>query len=148
MTNQIELDVPKFRSEFLAYSDQAKYTFAYIETKWDIATCYISDLNCGQLKNNCRQYAIFLMMAHLIYIDDRIAANVKTDPLASVTEGKVSASFAVPPSSGSWEYWLGQSPYGQQLTSILSAAAAGGYYVGGSNVTAGFRDAGGYLERY
>lgn len=148
MTDKIELDISKFRELFPAFSDQSKYPTVTIEMKWEVATCYISDLDCGRLKSSCRQYAIFLMMAHLLYIDDCISAGIKLNPTTSVSEGKVSASFAAFPSEGSWDFWLGQSSYGQQLVALLSSVAAGGYYVGGSNVTAGFRGVGGYFERY
>ena len=77
MTSDIvELDIPKFRTEFPQFSDALIYTDLYIETKWALATCYISDLNCGYLKGSCRQYAIFLMLAHLIALDDMIKNNV------------------------------------------------------------------------
>ena len=144
MTSDIvELDIPKFRAEFPQFSDPLIYTDLYIETKWALATCYISDLNCGYLKGSCRQYAIFLMLAHLIALDDMIKNNVNPNFVTSSSEGRVSASFQAPPSTGPWDYWLGKTSYGQQLNALLAANAVGGWYVGGSAVGSAFRGLGG-----
>lgn len=141
----IALDIAKFRLEFAEFSDPSLYSDLYISAKWDAATCYMSDLNEGRLKDSCRQYGLFLMLAHLILLDDKIKSGVSTAVITSGSEGSVSVSFATPPSSGSWDWWMGLSIYGQQLNALLAAKSAGSFYVGGSPVRNGFRGVGGVI---
>lgn len=141
----IELDVALFRSQFLIYSDPLVYTDALIEINWTIATCYVSDTDCGNLMGKCRQYALNLVVAHLFHIGDTIANGGGVGAINSASEGTVSVSLEVPDTKGGFQYWLGQTPYGVQLLALLKQKGSVGIYVGGSPVARNFR---GYNGRF
>ncbi len=146
MNNNSTLDIVKFREQFPEFSDTSKYTDLYMLEKYNMAICYISDLHCSSLTDDCTQYALYLMIAHLIKIDDEITANVKRGVITSASQGRVSTSFETPPSSGPWDYWLNTTAYGQQLKALLDVNSSGGWYVGGSAVGSAFRRLGGYIN--
>ena len=136
----LTFDYNLFITQIPAYSDPTKYPEATLQVWWDIAINYVSDVgNCGSLQGSARQYAINLMMAHLIYLSLQIAANQVPGMMQGATIDKVSVNLVPPPVPNQWQWWLGTSPYGQQLLALLQAHSAGGYYIGGSPTMAGFR---------
>lgn len=138
----ITFDVTKFRDMFPKFADPIDYPDAYLQQWWDIATCYISDANCGPLNGACRQNAIMMMLAHLIYIQDQIEAGGDTGVVTSASVGDVSVSVQAPSDSTQFRWWLNQSTYGKQLASMLGSMSFG-FYVGGSRETSAFRKSGG-----
>lgn len=129
-----------FRQQIPAYSSLVKYPEATLQTWWDTATCYISDVgNFGSLQGICRQKAINLMMAHLIYISNLTAAGTVPYVLNTATVDKVNVSTVPPPLKNQWGWWMSISPYGQQLWALLQVNSAGGFYIGGSPILTSFR---------
>lgn len=134
----IDLDIAAFRVNFPAFADEVKYPDAMLNAQYAIGKCYIADNDCT-LPEACREYALQLMLAHLLYIQDSIASGKPTQIVTSATEGSVSVSLSEPPNDDTWSYWLSSTPYGIQVLAMLSAASVGGFYVGGSEERRGFR---------
>ena len=136
----LTFDYNQFIAYFPNYSNPAVYPASTLQQWWNIAIFYISNsAYCGSLNGDARQYAIYLMMAHLIYLSGLQDSGQTPYILASATIDKVSVSLQQPPGKNQWEWWLNSSPYGMQLLALLQVKSVGGYYIGGSPVLAGFR---------
>ena len=138
------LDVSVFRGMYPIYADEAAYPDSMLNAYYDIGKCYIADNECTLIEA-CREQALMLMLAHLLYIKTLADQGNKAVVVTNATEGKVSVSIAQPPGSDNFSYWLNTTPYGPQILAMLEVASAGGWYVGGSNERQGFRKAGGGL---
>lgn len=134
----IDLDIAAFRANFSAYADETEYSDMKLLSLYEIGKCYIADNDCT-LAEKCREYALQLMLAHLLYIQDLITAGQPIRVITSASEKDVSVSLAEPPSASNWNHWLNISPYGMQVLSMLDVASVGGFYVGGSPEKRGFR---------
>ncbi len=147
----VAFDSAKFREVFPEFSDTAKYPDAMLQTYWDLATYFISDVDCpcNILNDGALAYAISCMTAHLLTLAQRSAdaAAEGTSPTGGVeisaSIGEVSVSMMQPPAANGWQYWLSQTPYGQMLWALLSIKAVGGLSVGGLPERLGFRKVGG-----
>lgn len=107
------------------------------------ALCYTSERGC-----NCDQAMWMLMVAHLLFMAALDGSGQFTPGMLSGTSiDKVSVSFALPPITTPWAFWLNRSPYGQQFSALLSKCASVGFYVGGSPERAAFRSVGGGFAR-
>lgn len=134
----IDLDIASFRINFPAYASETDYPDVRLNSQYAIGKCYIADNDCT-LPEECREYALQLMLAHLLNIQDSIVSGRPTQIVTSATEGSVSVSLSEPPNTDTWNYWLSSTPYGIQVLAMLSAASVGGFYVGGSEERRGFR---------
>lgn len=134
---------------FPPFSDEAIYPDEMLEMKWSMATCYVSDSDCGRLSGKCRENALYLMLAHLLYLATKANEQAATTTpgsiagarggiVTSATIDKVSVSLLPPPVTDSWDWWLQQTPYGSQLLALLSSFV-GGFSVGGLPEQDGFR---------
>lgn len=133
----MDLDIAAFRAAFPAFADDTAYPDAMLNGKMVVAKCYIED-NSLTFGDDCRQYAYQLMVAHLLTIGNMAAAGTPSRLIASATEGPVNVSFSEPPSASNFTYWLMTTPYGVELSALLSANAVGDYY-GGSLELQAFR---------
>lgn len=105
----------------------------------DEALCLTSARGCGCAKPE--QYSMWMLMtAHLLYMA-ALDAKGQFAPgiLSGATIDKITTSFAMPPITTPWQFWLARSPYGQQFQAMLSRCAAMGMYVGGSPERSAFR---------
>lgn len=134
----IPLDIDSFRVNFPVYADDAVYTDLLLETQYEIGKCYIADNDCT-MPAPCRAYALQAMLAHLLYIRDQVNAGNKVSIITSASEDGVSVSFAEPPSTDNFSYWLNVSPYGSELLAMLEVQSVGGFIVGGSPERRGYR---------
>lgn len=123
---------------FPDYSSETDYPEMRLNSQYSIGKCYIADNDCT-LPEECREYALQLMLAHLLSIQDSISAGRPTQIVTSATEGSVSVSLAEPPNTDTFTYWFSTTPYGLQLIAMLDVASVGGFYVGGSEERRGFR---------
>lgn len=146
MTTQV-LDAALFRQLFAEFADPAAYSDAVLQYRWTEAVNYISADDSCDLSGAQRQHAVLCMTAHLMRLAATIAAGTGgvTGVVTGATIDKVSVTLQPPPvrSGSSWSFWLAQTPYGQQLSALLSQAAVGGMFVGGWPERSGFRKAGG-----
>jgi hypothetical protein len=131
----ILFDYSVFQIEIPQYAD---YSESSVEIFWEIGTAYVSRLNSGYMTYKVRQYALNLMCAHLIYINNLISQKQTPTITTSATVDKVSVGLVPPPAASQFEYWLGTSPYGQQLLALLDVNSVGGFYFGGSSVLSDF----------
>lgn len=139
----LTFDVALFRSQFPAFADETAYPDATLQAFFDVATCYVSDVDCGRLMGACRQYALNAMTAHLVFISDLAGAGGTPAFVTSTTIGSVSVSVQPNQNTDQWTWWLNLSPYGSQLVALLAGAAIGGILVGGSPERSPFRQVGG-----
>lgn len=148
-TNTIEFDAALFRAQFVGQFTNPPYTDSLLETYWSIGTCYVSDSDTQLfLSTACRRVALNFITAHLLTLN--IAANTgsaDTLPQTAFVESssidKISVSVQSFTNQDQYEWWLNQTPYGQQLLALLAASAVGGAYFGGVNELGSFRRAAG-----
>jgi len=137
--------------QFVLYSNPTDYPEALLQIYWDVALNYISPVNWGDLCDGSREYAIQLMMSHIIFLTNLTntgngagtgsGGTPGTIPyqMQSATIDKVSVSVVPPPNPDQFQWWLGTSPFGMMLLALLQIKTVGGHYVGGSNVRGAFR---------
>lgn len=135
---EIPLDISAFRVNFPLYEDETKYPDALLNAQYEIGKCYIADNDCT-MAENCREYALQAMLAHLLYIRDQVNAGNNIGVITSASEGDVSVSLAQPVVDDEWHYWFNSSPFGRELVALLGVQSVGGFYVGGSPERKGFR---------
>ena len=144
----MSFDIAKFRETFPYFADPAIYTDGQITIWSEIAGCSLRE-SC-ELHGDCFNTALQLLTAHIAQLLTSAARGRQaTGVITSSAIDKVSVGYAPPPMRTAWAYWLNQSPYGQQLAALLSAASVGGFYLGGTAVPerAAFRGAGGFFNR-
>lgn len=139
-------DVDQFRIDFPMFSDKTLFPDARLQMYWDWATCYISDCDYGYLHGSCRYFAIELMVAHLAQLNIIIAAGETPGQVIGATISKISVTLQGSPNPNQWQWWLNQTPFGQQLLALLQAKAVGGFYIGGSPERSAFRKVGGIFD--
>ena len=139
----LTFDVTAFRVQFPAFANVTLFPDATLQMYWDTATCFVSNRNYGWLAGACRQLALNLMTAHLAQLSVIIAGGQTPGMVQSATIDKVTVSLTPPPVPNQWQWWLGLTPYGQELLALLMARSAGGFYVGGLPERTGFRKVGG-----
>lgn len=138
----IPLDIPAFRINFPAYADETKYPDVLLLAQYEIGKCYIADNDCT-MPEACREYALQLMLAHLLYVRDLVNSGSNVGVIASASEDDVSVTLAQPNVDDTWTNWFVSSPYGKELLVMLDMQSAGGFYVGGMPERRGFRKIGG-----
>lgn len=136
----LTFDYALFIAQCPAYSNESQFSQATLQAFWDSATYYISDVgNFGSLQGDARQYAINLLVAHLVYISQLVASGTVPYVLGASSIDKVSITAVPPPLKNQWGWWMSISPYGQQLWALLQAKSVGGFYIGGSPTISAFR---------
>lgn len=140
----LTFDVALFRAQFPEFANGSTYPDALLQGYWDMAACFVSDEDYGFLSGSCRQLALNMLVAHFARINDQIATGNDPSIISSATVDKVSISRMTPKELNQWNYWLNQTPYGQQLLALLKVKGAGGLLVGGINERAAFRQIGGF----
>lgn len=145
MTTLIAFDDLAFREQCPEFADKIRFTDTQLQSYWDVAVCYVSDVNYGRLRSNCRRTAINYMTAHLAKLNVMIQSNQLPGQVQGSGIDKVTVSMTPPPNPTQFHWWLGTTSYGQLLLALLGIKAVGGFYVGGRPETAAFRKVGGTL---
>jgi len=150
MSNIIEFDVVIFRAQFFNQFPDPPFTDAVIETYWNQAVCYVSNIDTQFFLNTaCRTFALNLMTAHLLTLQ---VANNPDGASATIGQGgfvssssidKISVSVQAFDTKSEFVWWLNQTAYGQQLAALLAKSSVGGVYYGGNNELGSFRRSGG-----
>lgn len=141
----LTFDVTLFREQFPAFANPTTFPDAMLQMYWDMATCYISDEDYGWLNDGCRQLALNLMTAHLTATSVLIANGQTSVLIQSSTIDKITVTLTPPPVKTPFRWWLMTTPYGIQLSGLLAANSAGGFYIGGRPELSAFRKVGGYF---
>jgi Protein of unknown function (DUF4054) len=140
-----------FRLMFPAFADTTVWPEALLQTYWNMGTEFISvnDCPCRILSGDSLQLALDLMCAQIATLMNTNAGGKNSGAatgggiVTNASVGAVSVGVMAPPVKDMWEYWLGQTPYGQQLLAMLKMKGVGGFYVGGLPERLGFRKVGG-----
>jgi hypothetical protein len=138
-----------FRAMFPAFDSMTAYPDAVLTMYASFATNYISTSpNCSSwqgLSTAQQTYAQNLMMAHIAQIQANISSNSAGSTGFSTSKHVKDVGYTVqpPPSSDAFDYWLNLTPYGMQLSALLSLVSVGGFMVGGSPEGLAFRGFGG-----
>jgi hypothetical protein len=139
-----------FRLLFPAFADATKWPEPLLSGYWDMGTEFISvnDCPCRILSGASLQMALDLMCAQIATLMNPNAADAGgaatgSGIVTNASVGAVSVGVMAPPVKDMWEYWLGQTPYGQQLLALLKMKGVGGFYVGGLPERSAFRKVGG-----
>lgn len=139
----IRFDVATFRALFPALSNTTEFPDGALQIWWDMATAYVSDRygGCyvGSFTLAQQTLALNQMTAHLAYLNSLIGAGETPGIVQSSTIDKISVQLTPPPIPNQWQWWLNQSPYGQQLLALLQTVSVGGFYYGGFPVAPAFR---------
>lgn len=130
----IVFDEKIFRGLFPAFKNPTVYSADVLSLLWETATAYVSNQTggcyIGGLTTAQQTLALNQMTAHLTALQTQIDSGQGTGLVQSATVDKVTVSLTPPPETNQWQWWLNQTPYGQQLLALLSVKAVGGNYYG------------------
>lgn len=123
----VTFDIAKFREVYPQFTVEA-IANAPLQWQADLALETIANLEVwGLLTAVQLERALYALVCHLCSLWQR-GKEGQSGPLASASEGSVSASFAVPPVDDE-SYYL-QTPCGQAYLAIVRPLAFGGRYYG------------------
>jgi Protein of unknown function (DUF4054) len=121
-----------FRALFPAFANPTTYPASAIQIYWNTATAYVSNRTGGCYTGGMtpaqQTLALNQMTAHLVYLNGLAASGNTPGVVVGATIDKVSVTLEPPSAPNQWQYWLNQSPYGQQLLALLQVVSAGGFY--------------------
>lgn len=137
-TNQADL-----RLSFPYFADPNFFSYQQLDLAVLAARGQIPATNYGRLQGPQRLRAIYLLAAHMLYIQKQASGGGSAGVVTMSTVDKVSVAMMAPPAKTQWAWWLSQSPYGVELQGLLATKGAGGFYVPGSIERFGFRKGGG-----
>ena len=155
------LDVENLCAWFPEFSDKTLYPTAFVASAGKQARMWISREGCAHLNGEEREYAYCCMVGHLIIMTmkERNAADPSGQTpggggasgvsgqvggsglIQSASIGGVSVSMQVPQYfKGAWDWWLGQTPYGQKLLAFLASRVPVAVYGYGDDIRGCLRD--------
>jgi Protein of unknown function (DUF4054) len=121
-----------FRALFPAFANPTTYPTSAIQIYWNTATAYVSNSTGGCFTGGMtpaqQTLALNQMTAHLVYLNGLVASGNTPGVVVGATIDKVSVTLEPPPVPNQWQFWLNQSPYGQQLLALLQVVSVGGFY--------------------
>ncbi len=139
---RLAIDIAAFRAQFPGQFPDPPLTDANVQIFWDIAICYISDLDEGALAGAGRRKAINYVVAHLVTLNAMAAAGDAPGFLESASIDKITVSIQSFASRTQFAWWMNQTIFGQAAYAMLQAkGAGGGYAASGSNELGAFRRA-------
>lgn len=141
----VVFDPAAFRTAFPAFAADPPNTDALLNGYFASATTIISAeySGCLMLTGDRRVRALYLLTAHIAALAVLIADGQTPGYETSATVDKVSVTVEPPPNKTQFQWWLSTTPYGAELSALLSVAAVGGIYVGGMPERSAFRRVGG-----
>lgn len=141
MAALIQFDVNAFYAAFPPF--QGTITQDALQIYWDTASIMV-DPTMPQAPYVARQTRYLqLMTAHLATLNIMIMGGNLPGIITAATIDKVSVTLQPPPEKNQFQWWLNQTPYGQQLAALTQIATIGGFFVGGLPETSAFRKVGG-----
>lgn len=141
-----------FRAQFPEFADTTKYPALLIDGYWDMATLFISGVDCywNVLQGKRLAGALNMLTAHLMVLGINARSIGGNTPgskqggfTTSASVGEVSVAKLAPPAVDGWQWWLSGTTYGQMLWAFLDVLSVGGTSVGGLAERESFRKAGG-----
>ena len=150
-------DVDKLLSYFPEFGNSEVYSNELLTAAGKRARFWISKNGCAQLFGEEREYAYYCIVGHLAVLTQKAMSS--TDPskavpaggsagavggsglIQSASVGGVNVSFQVPQyMKSSWDWWLAQTPYGQQYLAFLESRVPIGIYGMGDDIRSCLRD--------
>lgn len=135
----ITFQEPAFRKAYPQFTCGKEYPTVVLQASFTAATAYITNNTFGCVSASQQTLALNLMTAHLALLAANAADGQVTGVVTDATIDKVSVGLQPPPERSQWQWWLNQTPYGQQLLALFQVQTVGGFYVGGSLDLAAFR---------
>lgn len=128
--------INEFIARFSEFDNKEKYALTYIQNTGIRATAHITPSVPGMpMVGPYREYALFLMTAHLITLDDMAKDGDGSPSPAGTTYkasiGTVSIENTKPNAfqSDDWNYWLNQTRYGRELLAYLDTQVPCGIFI-------------------
>lgn len=130
----IALDVAAFRAQFSKFANTLCFPDIVIQGWWDTATNFVTDWRYPGIGTpSQRVLAVNLVTAHIGFLYNAIANGEPTGVLTSAQIDKIRVDTKPPPGAetSNFQWWLSQTPFGQQLLALFATMTVGGIYVGG-----------------
>lgn len=131
-------DDTQFRAAFPAFANQAIYPAVTLQGYYCAAQSFVQNTKYGWLGCCGTPQALNLLTAHFATLAAQIAQGMTPGIETQASIDKISVSVMEPPIKNMWQYWLAQTPYGQQLLALLQSKTVGGFYAAGGPGRAGF----------
>lgn len=147
MQDVVTFDPTLFRQQYPLFANTSTYPDAILTMNFNLATCYIDPTICGNL-GACRENALYMLTAHITGLNDVIngrGTTAQTFILQGSTIDKIQIQATPQPGLNGFNYWLGQTPWGQQLRALLTVRSTAGYYIGGSPERSAIRNVSGFV---
>ncbi len=132
MRNPIQYNDATFRALFPAFASTGTYPSVTLSLYWGVATNYISAYpQCDWEGFNLSQQTLALnqMTAHITQLNTLAATGQQAGFVESATVGQVSVTIQPPPEASQFQWWLNQTPYGQQYLALAQTLVVGGFYI-------------------
>lgn len=126
-----------FLARFPEFGNTTKYPTATVENAGAKALLHIAPEEEGMpMLGNYRNYALFLMAAHLLELDDTTTsagssgvAMAGTPFKAQIGSVQIENSKQNSFTTDDWNYWLGQTKHGRELLAFLDTQAPCGVFL-------------------
>lgn len=125
-----------FLARFPEFSNEELYPINAVQNCGDRAMFHITPSVPGMpMVGRYREYALFLMTAHLLTLDSQDDADDPGSSMAGTpfkaTVGSVSIENTKPNSFtvDDWNYWLNQTKYGRELLAYLDTQTVPGIFI-------------------
>lgn len=144
----VVLDIPAFRAMFPLFANETTYPDMLITMYWAQAKCMMDDecYNGCLPTGDCAEIHMYLLLAHFLWLHKNIMRGKQGGFISSSSVDKVSVTKVAPPVVDMFDWWMGQSQFGQQLLTMLLIDSVGGFSVGGLPERQGFRKVYGTFE--
>ena len=134
----ITISAADIRNAFPAFSDAEQYPDGIIENSIEMAKCFISDTisGCCPVSFECRALMLELMSAHILSLQSSGSSEQGGESsgvsgmITAATIADVHVNTAVPADQGQLQWYLNQTPYGQQLFALLKIKSSPLYFGG------------------
>ena len=125
-----------FLARFPEFSNEDLYPLSKVQNCGDRAMMHITPSALDMpMHGRYREYALFLMAAHILTLDSQDDADQPGSSMAGTpfkaTVGSVSVENTKPHSvtTDDWNYWLNQTKYGRELLAYLDTQTAPGIFI-------------------
>jgi hypothetical protein len=131
MANPIQYNDANFRALFPAFASTVTFPLASLSLYWGVATQYVCQWpQYGDGYNLAQQtLALNQMTAHLVQLNNQAATGQQAGIVTAASVGAVNVTLQPPPEVDQWQWWLNQTPYGQQFLALAQVDTVGGFYI-------------------
>tara|TARA_R110000868_G_scaffold124084_6_gene328262 strand:+ start:586 stop:1002 length:417 start_codon:yes stop_codon:yes gene_type:complete len=136
--SSIVFDIAEFRVQYPIFDTISD---AVVLRAFASAEMFISNNTSDYLTEVKLKFVLYLMTAHILQIGVESASNGggSAGIVSSTSIDKISVSFEARLSKSAFQYFLNKTIYGEEILALFSLWSAGGFYIGGSTATLGFR---------